>query len=99
MWVESKLEFEEASTSMAVADQIRSQDVRFSEQDTRHGFRFDVYLVLIVAALLAIGLLMVYSTTFDWSYLEFGSPIRIFLRQVRSMIVGAVALTVAWLFM
>jgi cell division protein FtsW len=81
---------------MAVADQIRSQKIQFSEQDTRRGFRFDVYLVLIVAALLAIGLLMVYSTTFDWSYLEFGSPIRIFLRQVRSMIIGAVMLTIAW---
>ncbi len=57
---------------------------------------FDVYLVLIVAALLAIGLMMVYSTTFDWSYLEYGSPIRIFLNQVRSFVIGLVALIIAW---
>ncbi|NLH08843.1 MAG: cell division protein FtsW [Chloroflexi bacterium] len=57
---------------------------------------FDVYLVLIVAALLAIGLLMVYSTTFDWSFLEYGTPVRIFLNQVRSLAVGLVALVVAW---
>lgn len=59
-------------------------------------FDFDVQLVLIVAALLAFGLLMVFSTTFDWSYLEYGSPMRIFLRQVRSALVGLVALVVAW---
>src|SRR5574341_1782626 len=59
-------------------------------------FDFDVFLVLVTAALLAFGLLMVYSTTFDWSYLEFGSPIRIFLRQVRSMVIGIGALVVAW---
>lgn len=57
---------------------------------------FDVYLVLIVAALIAVGLLMVYSTTFDWSYLEYGSPLRIFLKQVRSLAVGLVALVLAW---
>ena len=54
---------------------------------------FDVYFVLVVAALLAFGLLMVYSTTFDWSYLEFGSPVRIFLKQVRSLAVGLVGLS------
>jgi cell division protein FtsW len=59
-------------------------------------FDFDIYLVLIVAALLAIGLLMVYSTTFDWSYLEYGSPVRIFLRQVRSLVVGLAVLVIAW---
>ncbi len=58
----------------------------------------DVFLVLVVAALLAFGLLMVYSTTFDWSYLEYGSPIRIFLRQVRSMLIGLVALVLFWRF-
>lgn len=61
-------------------------------------FDFDVYLVLIVAALLAIGLLMVYSTTFDWSYLEYGSPVRIFLNQVRSVIIGLAVMVIAWRF-
>jgi cell division protein FtsW len=57
---------------------------------------FDVYFVLVIAALLAFGLLMVYSTTFDWSYLVYGSPVRIFLNQVRSLVVGLVGLVVAW---
>ncbi len=56
----------------------------------------DVYLVLVTAALLAIGLLMVYSTTFDWSFLEYGSPVRIFLNQVRSLIIGGAILIIAW---
>jgi cell division protein FtsW len=59
-------------------------------------FDFDIYLVLIVAALVAIGLLMVYSTTFYWSYLEYDTPVRIFLKQVRSLAVGLVALVIAW---
>jgi len=57
-------------------------------------FEFDVYLVLAVAALLALGLMMVFSTTFDWSYQVFGSPTKIFLRQLRSLAVGVVALVV-----
>ena len=28
------------------------------------------------------------SATFDWSYLEYGSPVRIFLKQVRSLALG-----------
>ncbi len=63
-----------------------------------NAFDFDIYLVLIVSALLAFGLLMVYSTTFDYSYLEYGSPVRILLRQVRSLAVGLVALLVLWRF-
>ena len=59
-------------------------------------FDFDVYLLLIVAALVAFGLLMVYSTTFDWSYLEYGSPVRIFLRQVRSAAIGVGVMLIAW---
>src|SRR5574341_198233 len=60
------------------------------------GMDFDVFLVLVVAALLSFGLLMVYSTTFDWSYLEFGSPLRIFLNQVRSAIIGLVMMALMW---
>ncbi len=61
-------------------------------------FDFDVYLMLIVAALVAFGLLMVYSTTFDWSYLEFGSPLRIFLRQARSAALGVAVMLLLWRF-
>lgn len=59
-------------------------------------FDVDVALVLIVAALLAVGLLMVYSTTFDWSYLEYGSPVRIFLNQLRSALIGVAVMLLVW---
>lgn len=55
-------------------------------------FDFDVYLVLAVAALLAVGLMMVFSTTFDFSYLLYGKSTTIFLRQVRSLAIGLAAL-------
>lgn len=55
--------------------------------------RFDIYLLLVTCMLLAIGLMMVFSTTFDWSYQEFGEASAIFLRQVRSVGVGLVIMT------
>ncbi len=48
----------------------------------------DVYLLGVVGVLLAIGLMMVYSTTFDWSYQDFGSPYTIFLQQVRNVVIA-----------
>lgn len=59
-------------------------------------FDVDVVLVLVVAALLAVGLLMVYSTTFDWSYLEYDTPVRIFLNQLRSAVLGLGVMLLAW---
>lgn len=63
-------------------------------QSQPFSFDFDVYLVLVVAGLLALGLMMVFSTTFDWSYQTTGSPTTIFLRQVRSLAVGVVLMVV-----
>jgi len=59
-------------------------------------FDFDVYLVLIVIGLLSIGLLMVYSTTFDWSYLDYGSPVRVWLTQLRSAAIGVAVMLIVW---
>jgi len=39
--------------------------------------------------------MMVYSTTFDWSYQSFGDPSLIFFRQVRWLGLGVVAMAVA----
>lgn len=50
----------------------------------------DGYLMIVVGVLLAIGLMMVYSTTFDWSYQRFGSESTIFLQQVRNLGIGLV---------
>jgi cell division protein FtsW len=52
-------------------------------------------LVLAVAALLIIGLMMVYSATFDWSYQEHENSFRIASRQFAWVGVGLVAMVVA----
>ena len=57
----------------------------------------DYALVLIVAALLLIGLSMVFSTTFDWGYQGEGDPYHFLKRQALWVLVGigiAVALAV-----
>src|SRR3990172_3997711 len=51
-------------------------------------------LLLVVGVLVAFGLMMVYSTTFDWSYREFDSPTAIFFRQVRSLVIGLAVMVV-----
>jgi cell division protein FtsW len=52
----------------------------------------DSYMMVVVVVLLAIGLMMVFSTTFDWSYQEFGSETVIFMQQVRNVGVGLVVM-------
>jgi cell division protein FtsW len=59
------------------------------------GLPIDTMLLVVAGALVAFGLMMVYSTTFDWSYREFGNPSVIFLRQLRWLAVGVVAMLVA----
>ncbi len=54
--------------------------------------RIDYVLLLTVAALLFIGLMMVYSTTFDWSYTETGSPMTFMVRQALWVALGLVAM-------
>ncbi len=48
----------------------------------------DPYLSIVVGVLLAIGLMMVYSTTFDWSYQEWGSETAVFMQHARNAGVG-----------
>ncbi len=48
----------------------------------------DYVLIVVVAALLLLGLLMVYSTTFDWGYLEAGDPFRQVKRQGLRVLLG-----------
>ncbi|MEZ4670429.1 MAG: putative peptidoglycan glycosyltransferase FtsW [Anaerolineae bacterium] len=54
----------------------------------------DGYLFVLVGILLAIGLMMVYSTTFDWSYQSFGSESLIFFQHVRNALIGGAILLV-----
>jgi cell division protein FtsW len=58
------------------------------------GLPFDGMLIVVVGALVGFGLLMVYSTTFDWSYRAYDDAAFIFLRQVSWLGLGAVAMTV-----
>lgn len=57
----------------------------------------DSALVVVVVLLLAIGAMMVYSTTFDWAYSDFGSETAILVQHLRNMAVGAVVFSVMML--
>lgn len=52
----------------------------------------DYVLVLAVASLIVVGLMLIYSATFDWSYQTYGSSLHIALRQFRWVGLGLVAL-------
>jgi cell division protein FtsW len=54
----------------------------------------DYILIVAVAGLLIVGLMMVYSATFDWSYQRYGSSLHIALKQFAWVGVGVVALIV-----
>ncbi len=56
--------------------------------------RVDYVLLLTVAALLLIGLMMAYSTTFDWSYAETGNPFSFLIRQTIWVALGLLAMAV-----
>lgn len=58
------------------------------DQRKRFAATLDPYLVTVISGLLAIGLMMVYSTTFDWSYQTYGSDSVIFMQHVRNLIIG-----------
>jgi cell division protein FtsW len=74
-----------ASTDVTVK---RIERVRFGTG------RIDYVLLLTVIALLLIGLMMVYSTTFDWSYAVTGSPVAFLLRQVLWVALGLLVMAV-----
>ncbi|MGC9336022.1 MAG: putative lipid II flippase FtsW [Anaerolineae bacterium] len=52
----------------------------------------DYILIAVVAGLVIVGLMMVYSATFDWSYQYYDSSLHIALRQIRWVALGLVAL-------
>lgn len=54
----------------------------------------DKPLLVIIGLMLAMGLMMVYSSTFDWSLDEFGSETAILMSHVRNVIIGLVALVI-----
>ncbi|HIP96522.1 MAG TPA: putative lipid II flippase FtsW [Anaerolineae bacterium] len=56
--------------------------------------RIDYFLIITVAALLIVGLMMVYSSTFDLAYKGFGDPAYFFRRQILWMVLGLGAMIV-----
>jgi cell division protein FtsW len=54
--------------------------------------KMDYVLFLTVMALLIIGLMMVYSTTFDWSYAMTRNPLSLLMRQTMWVAMGLVAM-------
>jgi cell division protein FtsW len=73
---------------MASVDMANRQTERARLRTTQ----MDYILLLSVAALLLIGLMMVYSTTFDWSFAETANPLSFFLRQTMWVALGLVGM-------
>lgn len=70
------------------------QRTKAVEQPRRAHAGFDYVLALVVAGLIIIGLIMVYSATFDWSYQVHQSSFHIASRQFLWVAVGLVTLVV-----
>jgi cell division protein FtsW len=58
------------------------------------GLPIDTMLLVVIGALAAFGLMMVYSSTFDWSYRQYGDAGLVFRRQVQWLILGLGAMGV-----
>jgi cell division protein FtsW len=77
---------------------MTTAELPHAEQPVRKklfGLPIDGLLIVIVGALVAFGLMMVYSTTFDWSYRSYGDPSLVFFRQVRWLGLGVVAMIIS----
>ncbi len=66
-----------------VAEPVRSVEHRRTLLST-----IDLPMLVILGLLLAIGSLMIYSTTFDWSRQDYGSDTYIFMQHARNMLIG-----------
>ncbi|MCL4254624.1 MAG: putative lipid II flippase FtsW [Anaerolineae bacterium] len=54
----------------------------------------DKPMLIITGMLLALGLMMVYSSTFDWSLAEFGSETRVVFSHVQNVVIGVGAMMI-----
>jgi cell division protein FtsW len=61
-----------------------------SEQKTTFWATLDRPLIFIVGLLLVLGMMMVYSTTFDWSLQDYGSDTTILISHVQNVFIGVV---------
>jgi cell division protein FtsW len=79
-----------APRPIVAAPQRVSADARPVERKRSFLSTLDLPLVITLALLMAIGLMMVYSTTFDWSFTDYGNEATILLQQVKNMALGMV---------
>lgn len=64
-------------------------DVRdIAERKLTFWTTLDKPMLIITGMLLALGLMMVYSATFDWSLAEFGSETRVVFSHVQNVVIG-----------
>src|SRR5215207_5612904 len=88
--VEAPPRAERPITGARVANEPAAQPV---ERKRSFLATLDTPVVVVVAMLMAIGLMMVYSTTFDWSYQVYeGNPAVIFLSHARNMVYGVIVM-------
>ncbi len=71
-----------------------SQRTTRRTQRVEIGPRYDYLLIIITAALLIVGLMMVYSATFALGYQLYGQPTYFFIRQTLWMALGLIAMIV-----
>jgi cell division protein FtsW len=69
-----------------------STEVVASEQRKSFLATLDTPVVVVVGLLLAIGAMMVYSTTFDWAYADFGNESAILFQHLRNMGLGLIVM-------
>ncbi len=79
---------------MAVKAKTR-RATKSSKRSRRGRVNFDYALVLVVAGLVIVGLMMVYSATFDWSYQAHESSFHIASRQFLWTGLGVIAMVAA----
>jgi cell division protein FtsW len=87
-----------APRAAAGAEQRPRTLSRQSERSQSVWQTLDKPTLAISGMLLAIGLMMVYSTTFDWAFSEWGNPAQKALEQARNIAIGVVLAGVVVIF-
>ncbi len=77
-----------------VEDDFQPRTAVRQEQRSTFWYTLDKPLIVVIGMLLALGLMMVFSATFDWSLAEFGSETAVLFQHVRNVIIGFIAMLV-----
>jgi cell division protein FtsW len=81
-------------STAAVAEAPLTSERLTGERQVSFWATLDKPLLIVVGTLLAVGMMMVYSTTFDWSYINWGSPMVKFTEHLRNIGVGLTVMTI-----